>query len=346
METTTRKTITICSIITLFIMGLYIIFLSRIIMLYLLLALILVIAINPLVVKIEKKKIKKVPAVIIADLFIIVLILSILGTIIFPLVHQIISLVNNWPNIMQNILNNETIVHLSQKYHFENDLTQLSSQIKAFLLGGSSSILAITSSILSQITALVVVLVLTFLLQIEGSVIWQAILGFFSGKGSKERAEGIAVKITKAVSGFVSGNLFISLIAGVVTFITMMILTVPYSFALAALVAVFDLIPLVGASLATIIIGLVALTQGVFVAIIAVIVILIYQFIEGHFIQPIVYSKSINLSALIIVIASVLGAEIGGIIGILLAIPMAAIVQIAVQEIYNSFHSSKNLLEN
>ena len=56
METTTRKTITICSIITLFIMGLYIIFLSRIIMLYLLLALILVIAINPLVVKIEKKK--------------------------------------------------------------------------------------------------------------------------------------------------------------------------------------------------------------------------------------------------------------------------------------------------
>ena len=341
METTTRKTITICSIITLFLAGLYIIFLSRIIMLYLLLALILVLAINPLVVKIEKQKIKKVPSVIIADSFIIILIVSILGTIIVPLVHQIVSLVNNWPDIIHNVLNNQILVNLSQKYHFENNLTLWSGQIKSFLLGGGSSILAITSSVLSQFTSLVIVLVLTFLLQIEGGVIWQGILGFFSGRGSKERAEAIAVKITKAVSGFVSVNLFISLIAGTVTFITMMLLGVPYAFALAALVAVFDLIPLVGASLATIIIGLVALTQGILVAVIAVVVIFIYQFIEGHFIQPIVYSKSVNLSALIIVIASVLGAEIGGIIGILLAIPMAAIVQIAVVEIYSSFHSNK-----
>jgi predicted PurR-regulated permease PerM len=102
-------------------------------------------------------------------------------------------------------------------------------------------------------------------------------------------------------------------------------------------VAIFDLIPLVGAAMATIIVGLVALTQGLIVAIIAVVIILIYQFVEGHFIQPIVYSKVINISALIIVIASVLGAEIGGIIGILLAIPMAAVVQIIVTEIYDSF---------
>ena len=336
MEMTIKKTITICSIITLFMVALYLVFLSKTVVLYLLVALVLVIAINPLVVKIEKYKIKKIPAVILSDFLLVILLLSILGTIIIPLTHQIMTLIQNLPEIFNNILNNPIIVRLSREYHFENNLSQLSNQASGMLLGGGGSILLITNTVITKFTSVTVVLVLTFLLQIEGGEIWKALLGFISGKDSKI-AETIATKSTKAVSGFVSGNLFISLIAGTVTFITLMILNVPYAFALSALVAVFDLIPLVGAAIATIIVGLVALTQGLWVAVIAVVVILIYQFIEGHFIQPIVYSKSINLSALIIVVASVLGAEIGGIIGILLAIPTAAVIQIVITEMYYSF---------
>lgn len=336
METTIRKTITICSIITLFIASLYIIFLSRTVLLYLLVALVLVIAISPLVARLQKYKIKKVGAVILSDLLILIIILSILGTIIVPLSHQIVAFIENLPDIIQKILSNQDLINLSQRYNFENNLSQLSAQASSVLLGGGASILLITSSVITKFASVTIILVLTFLLQIEGSYIWQTLLGFVSGKDSKI-AERVAGKITKAVSGFVSGNLFISLIAGVVTFTTLIILNVPYAFALATLVAIFDLIPLVGAAMATIIVGLVALTQGLIVAIIAVVIILIYQFVEGHFIQPIVYSKVINISALIIVIASVLGAEIGGIIGILLAIPMAAVVQIIVTEIYDSF---------
>lgn len=336
METTIRKTITICSIITLFIASLYIIFLSRTVLLYLLVALVLVIAISPLVARLQKYKIKKVGAVILSDLLILIIILSILGTIIIPLTHQIVAFIENLPDIIQKILSNQDLINLSQRYNFENNLSQLSAQASSLLLGGGASILLITSSVITKFASVTIILVLTFLLQIEGSYIWQTLLGFVSDKDSKI-AERVAGKITKAVSGFVSGNLFISLIAGVVTFTTLIILNVPYAFALATLVAIFDLIPLVGAAMATIIVGLVALTQGLIVAIIAVVIILIYQFVEGHFIQPIVYSKVINISALIIVIASVLGAEIGGIIGILLAIPMAAVVQIIVTEIYDSF---------
>lgn len=344
METTIRKTITICSVIALFIASLYIIFLSRTVLLYLLVALVLVIAIGPLVARLEKFKIKKVGAVILSDLFILILILSILGTIIVPLTHQIVTFIQNLPDITQKILSNQYLIDLSQRYHFENNLSQLSAQASGVLLGGGASILLITNTVITKFTSVIIILVLTFLLQIERNFIWQALLRFIPSKDSKI-AERVAGKITKAVSGFVSGNLFISLIAGVVTFTTLMILNVPYAFALAALVAVFDLIPLVGAALATIIVGLVALTQGLLVAVIAVVVILIYQFIEGHFIQPIVYSKVINISALIIVIASVLGGEIGGIIGILLAIPMAAVVQIIITEIYDAFNSDKISLD-
>lgn len=336
METIIKKTITTCSVITLFLIALYLIFLAKTILFYLLIALIFVLAINPLVKRIEKYKIKRTGAVIISDLMLLILLLSILGTIITPLIQQGISFFQNLPEITHNILSNHTLIELSQKYHFENNLNQFSNQISTALLGGGSSIFSITSSVISQIASITIIIVLTFILQIEGVGIWKNLLSFLSEK-NQNVAQKIADKSTRAVSGFVSGDLFISLIAGTVTFITLLLLNVPYAFTLAALVAVFDLIPLVGAAIATIIVGLVALTKGLPVAVIAVVVILIYQFIEGHFIQPIVYSKSINLSALIIVAASVLGAEIGGIVGVLLAIPVAAVIQIIVIEIYFSF---------
>ena len=336
MEIAVRKTITICSVVTLFLLALYLIFLAKTILFYLLISLVFVLAINPLVKKIEKCKIKRIGAVIISDLILLILLLSILWTIITPLVQQGISFFQNLPDIINNILNNQTLVYFSQKYHFENNLNQFSDQALTMLLGGGASIFSITSSVINQFTSVAIIAVLTFLLQIEGAEIWKNLLNFISEK-NKSIAQKIADRATNAVSGFVSGNLFISLIAGSVTFITLTLLNVPYAFTLSALVAVFDLIPMIGASIATIVVGLVALTNGLVVAIIAVVIILIYQFIEGHFIQPVVYSKSINLSALIIVIASVLGAEIGGIIGILLAIPVAAVVQIIITEIYLSF---------
>ena len=111
-----------------------------------------------------------------------------------------------------------------------------------------------------------------------------------------------------------------------------MLFRVPYAFALATLVALCDLIPMVGTALATIVVGLVALTQGVAIAVIVIAVLLTYQFIEGHFIQPAVYSRSVALSALIIIVASVIGAELMGVIGVLLAIPAASVIQILVVE--------------
>jgi predicted PurR-regulated permease PerM len=138
--------------------------------------------------------------------------------------------------------------------------------------------------------------------------------------------------VTKALSGFITGNLFISFIAGSIGLVTMLLLDIPYAFALAALLALFDLIPLVGAALATIAIALVALTQGMAATIIIVIVLLVYQIVEGHMIQPLVYSRAISLSPLLIILASVIGAELGGIIGVLLAIPAASVIQIVAQE--------------
>jgi putative heme transporter len=86
---------------------------------------------------------------------------------------------------------------------------------------------------------------------------------------------------------------------------------------------------------------LVALTQGWVPALIAVIVLLIYQFVEGQVIQPLVYSRTVSLSPLLIILASIIGAHVGGIVGVLLAIPVAAAVQIVIIEILAGTASGK-----
>ncbi|MEI6022489.1 MAG: AI-2E family transporter [bacterium] len=341
METTIRKTIGICGVVVGFGAMLYVLFIAKTILLYLVVAIMLAIAIYPLVSRIEKiLHVRKTLAVILSYIILGVLVGLIIGEVIVPLAHQGTSFIRNIPTVWSTFLQNPHVLELVTRYHLENSLAQLSNQTSGILLGGGGSIVVITGSIIAQITATTIVLVLTFLLQIEGENIWHSLLGFLTEKDAAN-ARRIGAKITKAISGFVSGNLFISLIAGTVTFFTLWLLKVPYAFALAGLVAVFDLIPLIGASIATIAIGLVALSKGLFVAILAVGIILIYQFVEGHFIQPIVYSKSINLSALIIVIASVFGAELGGILGILMAIPVAAVIQIICIETYEFFANRK-----
>lgn len=337
---TARKTLIVTSLLVIISSVLFFLFLSRSIILYLLIAIFLVFAINPLVIKLEKWGAKRTMAILLADLLLLIGVSSVLAMVIIPLITQGADLFQNLPQITDKVLNNSTFINLNKTYHLSESLNQTSGEISTLIKGGGSSLLLFTSVLISKVFAIFSVLVLAFLLQIEGKKMWQSILDLLPTAVS-HRAERIGQSIMHAVSGFVLGNLFISLIAGLVTLITLWILDVPYMFALAALVALFDIIPLIGASIATVAVGLVALSQGTVTAIIAVVVLLIYQFVEGHLIQPLVYSKSVNLSALFIVVASLLGAELAGIVGVLLAIPLAAVVQIIASEIMRIYKLNK-----
>lgn len=338
-----KKTLIVCGIlIALGAVGFFI-YLSRTILIFILVALILAIAINPLVIRLKRLKMGRVWASVVAIILLLIILIGIMAVIITPLVSQGIVLAQNLPEITHKLLANPTFSSWNEKFHFADYLNQLSDNASSLLLGGGASVFSIATNVITIVSSIGIILVLTFLLLIEGGGIWRQLLQFTT-KENGVIAQRVRGRIMKAVSGFVSGNLFISLIAGVVTFITLWILGVPYKFTLAALVALFDLVPLIGTAIATIVVGLVALTKGVVVAVISVAILLFYQFIEGHIIQPVVYSRSINLSALLIVVASLIGAEIAGITGILLAIPVAAVVQILAIETYTLFKNREHIL--
>jgi predicted PurR-regulated permease PerM len=105
---------------------------------------------------------------------------------------------------------------------------------------------------------------------------------------------------------------------------------VPFALALGLLVAILDLIPLAGATLAAIVVSLVALTESVTTGIIVAAFFIVYQQLENHLLQPLVYGRTVKLSPLIVLISVLVGAEVAGIIGALGAIPIAGTIQIVV----------------
>jgi predicted PurR-regulated permease PerM len=137
----------------------------------------------------------------------------------------------------------------------------------------------------------------------------------------------------EAVSGYITGNLAISVICGVTTFVVLLVLGMPYPAALALLVAVLDLIPLVGATLGGALLVIVGFFVSPLTALILLVYILIYQQVEGSVLQPMVYSRAVQLNALVIFVAVLVGAALLGIPGALLAIPVAEIIRIVLTDL-------------
>jgi len=139
--------------------------------------------------------------------------------------------------------------------------------------------------------------------------------------------------MASAVGGYVAGALTIAMIAGIATYIVLTILGVPFSGPLAVIAGLFSLIPLVGATIAAVLIGLVTLFENFPTAtIIWVIWAIVYQQIENHVIQPQIQKRTVNVHPFITIVAVLFGATLLGVMGALVAIPVAASIQILLRE--------------
>jgi predicted PurR-regulated permease PerM len=136
--------------------------------------------------------------------------------------------------------------------------------------------------------------------------------------------------IYRQVGGYVTGNLAISLIAGALATFVLLILGVPFAVALGLLVGLLDLIPLVGATVAAIIVVAVGFLHSVVAGIVLVVFFVVYQQAENHVLQPVVYHRTVSLSPLAILVAVLVGAELAGILGALAAIPVAGAIQVLI----------------
>jgi predicted PurR-regulated permease PerM len=150
---------------------------------------------------------------------------------------------------------------------------------------------------------------------------------------SQPRWRHVGDEIYKTVGGYITGNLLISLIAGGSITIVLLALGVPYAVALGLIVAFLDLIPLAGATIAGVIVGVVAFIHSVPAGIVVVVFFIVYQQIENHFLQPVIYGRTVQLSPLAVIVSVLVGAELAGILGALAAIPVAGAIQVIVRDV-------------
>lgn len=303
----------------------------RSVLFQLLLALILALALWPLMRWLTKKGLGNVSASIVTMTITLLVLLGIIAAIAAPLISQGADLIKNAPQLLNDATSTPWVRDLNDKYQLVDKAKQLSSDAPKLLSGSSSPILGVVGSAFSAVSSFFVVLFLTLFMLMEGPGAWRHFLTLLD-KRKAAFAKRIGHKLTEAVGGYVNGNLVLSLIAGVFTYVLLLAFGVPYALALAALVAITDLIPLVGATIGTIALALVALTQGIVPSIIITSLMLVYQFVEGNILQPIIYGKSVRLSQLLILVATVIGGLLGGIVGVLISIPVAAAAQILIVE--------------
>jgi predicted PurR-regulated permease PerM len=215
---------------------------------------------------------------------------------------------------------------------FSDQLDELRKQLGGLLQNLLSSSGQIAISLAGMIAALATVLTLTFFLLLGSERYVNAGVGLFPER-HQPLVQRLLSQSAGAISGYITGNLAISVICGITTFIVLLILGMPYAAPLALLVAVLDLIPLVGATLGGALLVVVGLFVEPWKAVVLLVYIVVYQQVEGSVLQPLVYSKAVQLNGLVILIALLVGGQLLGIAGALLAIPVAEIIRIVVTEL-------------
>ena len=150
-----------------------------------------------------------------------------------------------------------------------------------------------------------------------------------------ERIRRVTRDCAKTVTGYISGNLLISAICGVLTYAVLKFSGVPFAGLIALFVAIADLIPLVGATLGAVVACIAAFLHSVPAGIAVVIFFVLYQQLENHLLQPLIFARTVKLNPLAVLVAILLAVELAGILGALLAIPVAGIIQVILRDLWD-----------
>lgn len=296
---------------------------------WILIAIFLALALNPAVEVFEQRGLRRGYAAAIV-FFLAVAIVTGLGFLLIPpLVEQVVEFVEAVPDIIDDLVAGRgPLGFLQDEYQIvERARDAIETQGVGGVLGVTGAGLAIARSVITAIVGVLTILFLTFFMLLDGKRLVGRFYAFLP-ESMRPRWQRVGDEIYRTVGGYVTGNVFISIIAGVASAIVLFTLGSDYAIALAVLVAVLDLIPLAGATLAAILVSTVIFVElGWVRGLIAVAFFVLYQQLENHVLQPVIYGRTVALSPLVVLIAVLIGAELAGILGALAAIPVAGIVQ-------------------
>ena len=314
---------------------LYLIYLLRKPISWLLISLFLALALSG-PVNYLSRRMKRGFAITVVYLVLLAIPMLLIALIAPPLVTEADKFAKNVPeyadDITQFVNENERLRDLNEDYDITGQLEKEASKLPGKLGGAAGTLRDVGFGIVNSAFALVTILVLTAFMLGSGRR-WTDAAIRLRPPEQRQRLRRSLDHMGEAVGGYVAGALTIALIAGVVTYIVLWILGVPFRAPLAVIAGLFSLIPLVGATIAAFVIGIVTLFENFPVAtIIWAGWAILYQQFENHVIQPQVQKRTVHVQPFVTIVSVLFGATLLGVMGALVAIPVAASIQILVRE--------------
>jgi predicted PurR-regulated permease PerM len=321
------------------------IYLLRDIVLLMLVAGFTAMLLNPAVAKVQRRIPRRGPAVTIVTLWAALVFLALAAAFGYPLVNGITHLTDRLPGYIASAQHGRGwIGHLVTRYHLQSWVQRNSPRLAGYAQSLGKPALSVGKGAVSLVVELFTVFVLVLLLLLEGPKMRDWTLGQMT-PGRRATVTRIAGDISQKATGYMFGNLLTSLIAGIVVFVTLLILGVPFPLLWGLWVALVDFLPMIGGALAGVPTVLFAfLARGLTAGIVTAVVFAVYTQIENHVLNPVVMSKTVRISPLLVFIAVLAGASLGSLIGgifgafvaALLAIPTAGALQVLVKEVWQA----------
>ena len=300
---------------------------------------------NPIVVALERRLVpRRGYAVAIVTLLATLVFIGLAVAFGYPLVNGITHLADALPGYIANAQHGRGwIGHLVTRYHIQDWVQRNTPKLVSYAQSLSKPALSIGAGALSLVIELLTIFFLVLLLLIEAPKMRAWILSQMR-PARAAKTTSVAAEVNQAVAGYMLGNLLTSLIAGIVVFVTLMVLGVPYPLLWGLWVALVDFLPMIGGALAGIPTALFAFTHSLTAGIVTTIVFLTYQQVENHILNPVIMSKTVKISPLLVLVAVLVGASLGSLVGglfggfvaALLAIPLAGALQVLVREAWTA----------
>jgi predicted PurR-regulated permease PerM len=317
----------------------YIVITVRQVLTWMVVALFFAVALSPAVDWVQRRLLRgrrRALATLIVFLLVFLALAALLTAFAVPIATEGTKLAGQLPQLINDARNGKGPVgQLLDRTHALQWVQTHQSTITNFAKGLTTPAVGVLAGVATGVTATITVFVLAYLMALEGPLVVGGFVALFPPK-TGERIRRVGADCARSVTGYITGNLLISVICGGLTYVVLLVMGVPFAGLVALFVGITDLVPLVGATIGGVVAGIAGFLHSVPAGLVVIAFFILYQQVENHLLQPVIFSRTVRLNPLTVLISILIAAQLAGILGALLAIPVASIIQVIVRDLWDN----------
>jgi predicted PurR-regulated permease PerM len=295
------------------------------------------VALTPLVDRVQRHVVhRRSMATLLVFLVVLLALAGLIAAFAVPLAKEGTQLAGQLPQLLEDARNGRgPIGSLLDRTNALQYVQQHQTQIRSFASGLTTPAAGVLRGVATGVAGALTIFVLAYLMVLEAPKIIDSTVALLPEE-RQHRVRRVGADCARSITGYISGNLLISVICGALTYGALKIAGVPFAGLISLFVAIADLIPLIGATLGAVVAVIAAFVHSVPAGIAIIIFFVVYQQLENHLLQPLILSRTVDLNPLTVLIAILIAVELAGILGALLAIPIAGMIQVIVRDLWDN----------